>query len=297
MNIFLGFDTKCLSDDKISTGRVGGTERFFLLLKKFLLSTNNNVTDYDNGELFDVAIYSNATNKLVNAKTQICWCGSLHTNDASDPKYDIVIANSQFMLDSLKLTKPGYVISACFEPEILDYMCDLHVKGKIITTSNPNRHIEVTRHICHILNELNYSYKWIITGGNKLYSDSFPETFSIPVDNHLTYKSVLSRYHMLEELANSHIFCYPNFNDNSETQCVSAIEASALGIPVVLPDRLPFTEVLPDNPYFCNSISDMIKTIIDVLSVSRDHLYTCDISKYTEPVIMSQIYTLLCELI
>lgn len=291
MNIFLGLDEKCISEEKIITGRLGGTERFFLILWNFLVGQGHYVSKI-NDRNFDVAVYSNASQEFANAKKHICWCGSFHTDAAKKP-YNLIIANSQFMLDTISV--PGVVIPACYENQIEFYKTAIYNHGKIITTSNPNRHILFTEQICEFLIAKKINFTWMITGGNKLYSDSFNEQFVINLRK--LQHHVLDRAELLREVANSHLYCYPNFEDISETQCVAAIEAAALGIPTILPNRLPFTEILPDNPYFCTTVEDMIELIIKLLSYNRDDIEKCKVDKYSEKIILPQIHNQILNLV
>lgn len=285
MKIFLGYDNKCLSKEKIISGRIGGTERFFLLLESYLQSQGHTVNSSNE---YDIAIHSNWMSTSVNTTYQVCWCGSW-TTDACDSKYNLVIANSQFMLDKLKIK--GTVIPACYDSKIVEFeSLSEYTNKKIITTSNPNRHFFNTLQVIDLLHKSKADFSWLITGGNKLYSDSFSEQFQVKEDSSIAYRGILNREDMLKELATSHVFCYPNFTDNSETQCVAMIEASVLGVPVILPKRQPFTDTLPDNPYFVNNINECAEVIINLLDQSRQELKICDVSNYTEDVVFNQIH-------
>ena len=291
MNIFLGLDENCISEEKIITGRLGGTERFFLILWNFLLDQEHYVSKV-NDRNFDIAIYSNTSREFVTAKKHICWCGSFHT-DAAEKPYDLIIANSQFMLDTIN--SHGVVIPACYEKQVELYKTSIYNPGKIITTSNPNRHILFTEQACELLIAKKINFTWIITGGNKLYSDSFNEQFVI--NSQKLQHRILNRTALLREVANSHLYCYPNFEDNSETQCVAAIEAAALDVSVVLPNRLPFTEILPDNPYFCDNLEDMVELIPKLLSCNRGRLEKCKVDKYAEKNILPQIHNQILKIV
>jgi glycosyltransferase involved in cell wall biosynthesis len=284
MNIFLGYDDKCLSKEKVLTGKVGGTERFFLLLEKYLKAQGHKV---NSSNKYNIAIHSNWTTQSVNATYQVCWCGSW-TTDACDSKYDLVIANSQYMLDKLKIK--GTVIPACYEAKIEEFkLSSNYIDKRIVTTSNPNRYFLDALKVIDLLHKNNTEFSWIITGGNKLYSDKFSEQFQVREDSSIIYKGILNREEMLKELTAAHVFCYPNFSDNSETQCVAMIEASVLGIPVVLPKRRPFIDVLPDNPYFVENIQEFADVITYLLTQPRAKLKICDTSNYTEDIVFEQI--------
>ena len=137
---------------------------------------------------------------------------------------------------------------------------------------------------------------WVFCGGNKLYNEKYEELFDFTKHVKVGYLGVLPHNNLLESLATSHFVCYPNFSDNSETFCVSIVEASALRIPIILPKREPFTEVLPDCPYFCKTVKDMALTIEWLLGCDREDLYVCDVSKYTEEIVLEKIHQVLLNL-
>ena len=292
MRVFLGYDTKCLTKDKITSGRVGGTERFFLLLENYLKSQGHTI---NSSSVYDIAIHSNTTIYSVNAKRHVCWCGSFHTTDAKTGNYDLIIANSDLMLEYIG--RDGIVIPACYDSEIEQYKSSSYVERKIITTANPNRHFLDMLKVIDLLHKSKTEFSWLITGGNKLYSNNFSEQFKVEKDSSVGYRGILNRGELLTELSTSHVFCYPNFSDNSETQCVSMIEASVLGLPIIVPKRRPFVDVLPDNLYFVKSIEEFAETTKHVLSLRRNDLRVCDISKYTEKAVFSQINTAINELV
>lgn len=290
MKIFLDYDKKCLSEDKILSGRVGGTERFFLLLESFLRDQGHQINQ---DSVYDVSIHSNFTNEYVKSKYRICWCGSW-TTDANNKDYNLVIVNSPFMLETLNLQ--GLVIPACFDSRLKYFKTTNYEFSKIITTSNPNRHLENALKVFDLLHKMNLKFSWLITGGNKLYSDVFPENFKLSTVGPLEYRGILTREEMLTSLSRSHVYCYPNFSDNSETQCVSMIEAAALGLPVVVPNRRPFTETLPDNPYFVNDVYECAQVVKSIISKNRSESRVCDVTQYEEKLILNKIHQILNEI-
>jgi len=296
MKIFLSLDNKCLSEDKISSGILGGTERFFLLLEKMLLEIGYKVdtTIKSKSEIYDIAIHSNVKSKEVKSKKHVCWAGSFHT-DASTEEYDLIIANSKHMLQSIN--KPGIVIPAYYDPEILDFLTDDYRERTIITTSNPNRHLVDTLKVCDELNKKEITYTWLLTGGNKLYGEHFREHFKVPDRPEINYLGVLDRPNQLQLLASSHIYCYPNLSDQSETLCVSAIEATVLGLPVIVPRKEPFLEVLPDNPYFASDINEFSEILQVLLPMNRKKSYLCDTEKYKASKIIPLLVQELTNLI
>lgn len=291
MRIFLDYDIKCLSKEKVLSGRVGGTERFFLLLESYLKSKGHLINSTD---VYDIAIHSNTTILPVNARYHVCWCGSFGTTDAKTGNYDLIIANSDLMLEYIG--RDGIVIPACYDKDIERFKTNKYTDRKIITTSNPNRHFLDALKVIDLLHKSKTEFSWLITGGNKLYSDGFSEQFQVMEDSSITYRGVLARNEMLTELSDAHIFCYPNFSDESETQCVSMIEASVLGIPVVLPKRRPFIDVLPDNLYFTKSIEEFAEVTRYLLSRPRNELVICNTSRYTENNVFFQVHAALLKL-
>lgn len=287
MKIFLDYDKKCLSENKILTGRIGGTERFFLLLESYLKTQGYHINQDTS---YDISIHSNSTSEYVKSNYRICWCGSW-TTDANNKNYNLVIANSAFMLETLNIQ--GIVIPACFDSSIEQFKTGNYESGKVITTSNPNRHIENTLKVFDILYKMDLKFSWFITGGNKLYSDVFPENFKLSSTSPIEYRGILTRDEMLRSLSRSHVYCYPNFSDNSETQCVSMIEAAALGIPVVAPKRRPFIDTLPDNPYFVSNINECAQTVKSIIDKKRTESRICDVSQYRENFIFDQIHNIL----
>ena len=290
MNIYLALDLKCLSNDKINKEKLGGTERSFLLIKKYLESKGHEVT-FDpllvDDMIYDIAIHSNFKNLDVVADKHICRAGS-YTTDAQTQDYDVIITLSNFFAKFINRDNV-VVIPVCYDSSLSKHKSALYEDKKIMTTSNPNRHLKDTLKVIKILDKEKVDYTWEICGGNKLYSNLFPEVFKAPANPKVLYSGILSHTVMLKKLALSHLFCYPNFSDESETFCVAMVEAAALGLPVILPKREPFTEVLPDNPYFCKNIKEMASTIKELLTVDRSQLYVCDVSRFTEDVVMAQI--------
>lgn len=111
------------------------------------------------------------------------------------------------------------------------------------------------------------------------------------------YLGILSHNEVLKRLSTAHLFCYLDFTDNSETFCISIVEASALGVPVILPNRQPFLEVLPDNLHFCNNVTEMATAIKILLGYDRERLFVCDTSNYTEDIVLPQIEQALSNLL
>jgi glycosyltransferase involved in cell wall biosynthesis len=288
LDIYLANDYKCIKGKDVESNKFGGTERAFLLLKKYLESVGHTVnqTVYCD-RVYDIAIHSNTRNPYVNAKKHVCRAGSYHT-DAASEGYDLVIVISEFFADSLDCDNK-VVIPVCYDKSLTDYKTEEYTKRRIITTSNPNRYLDHMLEIIDVLDEQEVEFCWEICGGNKLYCEAFEELYDLQGNPKFNYLGILSHEELLKELATAHLFCYPNFTDNSETFCVSIVEASALGVPVILPNRQPFLEVLPDNPYFCNNTSEMVTLIKTMLCYDRKNLFVCNTDKYIEDIVLPKI--------
>lgn len=259
MLIKFAMDWNCYDLQRLKDGRVGGTERFMKMLSDYCARVGHEVfTDPEDGGEYEVGIYSNSYSDRFEARNKICFAGSWHTDALSAP-YDEIVWVSQYTKDRMKADR-GVVIPACIEPEIIDYKTSGYVQNRIVTTANPNRFIEHANEICKILESFGVELEWFITGGNKLYSESFGG-FSQPTHRFIKYAGVMSRYDLLNLLATAHIFVYPNFTNDSETLGVSPIEAAMLGIPVVVPKREPFYETMRESAFYVSNVDECVGTI------------------------------------
>ena len=289
MNIFLALDPVCLSAIRLMTNRLGGTERFFFLLKKYLIKQGHKVTFNPllaNNELYDVAIHSNVKNPDVTAKRHVCRAGSYHT-DAEIEKYDLIITLSYYFANYINKFNLK-VIPVCYNSNLRKYITNSYTPQTIISSANPNRYFKHFQQIKSKLDISSTKFNWIFCGGNKLYTRFFPETFKIDSKLKQKYLGILPQEKLFKNLATAHLYCYPNFSDNSETFCVSVVEAAAIGLPVILPNRKPFTEILPDNPYFYKTTDDMVMALEVLLQEKRENLYKCNTEKYTEDLVLPE---------
>lgn len=293
MKIYLAIDHNCYSPVKAAEGRLGGTERFFLIVRKWLAEAGHNVSiNPEPGEdIFDVAIHSNVFNPKVRANRHICWAGSTHT-DADKYPYDLVIVNSQDFKNTLRLDN-AVVLPACIEDRVVSYRTDTFVKNRIFCNSNPNRYLEHAINISHILEQQNIDFEWHFCGGNKLYSDSFGECFSTSLPSSMHYHGVLNRHDMLNLMASSHAYVYPNLSDESETQCVAAIESAALGMPVIVPNRAPFTDTLAGLAIFAEDIDSFVCWVLYLMKTETR--INPDVTRYRETTVIPKLLKLIDE--
>lgn len=275
--IHFSLDWKCLSENKVKNGRLGGTERFHLMLISFLKSLGHEVSWIrEDNRGFDLTIFSNSYDPKVKTKKSILFLGSWH-GQPSDI-FDEVVFVSNFTKEHYKWEK-GKVIYACLEPQIFQYKTNKYRPRRIVTVANPNRYIEHAVEICKYLESKNCEVEWCVTGGNKLYSDQFPEPFSNqPSHSYIKYQGVLDRADLLKLLASAHISVYPNFTNDSETMGVSPLEAVALGVPVVLPAREPFFETMGASAYFVHNVKEAGDSIIEFVK------HSCEREKYFLPI-------------
>lgn len=297
MKVFFALDPICSAYKNVKDDMIGGTERYFNILARYLRSVGVKVIvnpELESSQIYDVAIHSNVKNKNVIARKHVCRAGSLHT-DAMKEHYDLVICISKYFADYIK-NPNTLVIPACYDKELDYFYSSDYEDRRIITVSNPNRHYSHACLVADLLEAKNVSFKWEICGGNKIYSWDYNEMYDFTSNQNISYLGVLSHKDTLKKLSTSHISCYPSFSDGSETFCIANIESLALGVPVILPRKLPFTEVIPDNPYFCDSVEEMADLIENLLTVNRKDLICHDVSRYSEDVVMPKVYKSLINL-
>ncbi len=298
--IFLSTDENCWYQDKIEKRILGGAENFFLLLREWLLKEGYDVYDkvlnqIDFFAVPDLTIHSNSFNPKIESKKHLLWCGSWHAQGTEHTDKTIVL--SEFMKKKLGW-RNAIVLPAPFNKEILKYKGGMFASRRIICTSNPNRHYPNTVKLCSILKDRQIDFDMQICGGNKLYGPSFGECFDFGnrrTDINLYYKGSLRRYELYSLLTSGNIWVYLNLNDDSETFCVSMLEAAALGIPVILPEREPFTSVLPEA-FFVKSIEEMADKIEDIFENGPNRI-DYDVSRYHEDVVMPKYMNIIKELL
>jgi hypothetical protein len=300
--IFLSLDIKCMSPEKLEKRIFGGAELFFLLWEKHLLNEGYKVERWptDPAGEYDLCIHSNEFNHNVNAKKHIIWAGSWTAIGAEHADVAIVLTN--YMKGKMSEEwQDALVIPAPYNSEIYKYSGESPISGKIVCTSNPNRHYLNTISLSHFLRDKNANYSIHLCGGNKLYSVRFPEShdFHMPGLN-IIYYGPLPRHQMFELLATAHIYAYPAFDDHAETQSVAPIEAMALGIPTFLPYREPFIEVAKEidpQPFFYNTLEEFCEDVCDFLKNAILTRKEYDVSRYSEEVIMATLLQLIRKVI
>lgn len=237
--IYIAADPQCMTSEKIRKDKLGGSERFCWMWQRYLDmdGLHSDMTpDPPQGE-YDLAIHSNMYNRHVKAKKHILWAGSWHAQGVEH--VDKVICVSQYFAE-----KKGWdnadIVAPPFDHKIMLYKSAPYPR-RIVTHSNPNRHFKHTLKIAAQLVDRGVEFDWVLTGGNKLYSDNFGEAadFNVPTLN-ITHAGVMERFDLIKLLSSAEIWAYPNLSDESETFGVAPIEAAALEIPVILPDRPPF---------------------------------------------------------
>lgn len=247
-NVCLGVDEFCVTQDRIDSGKVGGTERFFLfVLKPYLEDAGFRVFHYpmrykDDIE-FDVVIHSNLFNSKLKGKKHILWAGSWHASGCEH--VDLTICVSEFFKRKMGWSD-AIVIYPPFDHNILQYKTRSYMPGTIFCHSNPNRHIAHTIGIASQLVKKDIKFRWDLTGGNKLYSDNYNDRSFGHAQFNIYHHGTIPRIEVLGKLTNANLFVYPNMSDESETFCVCASEAMALGVPTLLPRREPFISLFPE---------------------------------------------------
>ncbi len=285
--IYLNIDRQSVTPKKVERDILGGTERFFLLWKKHLQEIGYFCFSppEDNGSgFYDLVIHSNVPTPPVNATKSILWAGSWHAGGYLG--CDVTICNSPFFKEQMKWDK-ALVIPAPFDERILTYRHSLHLPGVIVSNSNPNRYYGHMLNICAMLEEKQVSFEWRFTGGNRLYSDEFSEPTTFGKESkRLKYYGPVPRQEMLGILTSAHVWAYPNFTDNSETLCVAAMEALALGIPTLLPKRKLFLMMYPEAD-LCSNEREMMEKILYYFE--HGQRWDTDMSRYSSRVIFPQL--------
>jgi hypothetical protein len=127
-----------------------------------------------------------------------------------------------------------------------------------------------------------------VFGGNAVYGDGFTncERFIHP---RVKYWGAGTRSQVLQTLTKCAGWAYPNFTDDSETQCVSVLEAQALGLFTVVPNRQPFREVCKDSVE-ADDCEEMAKKCYGQLAYNS--MGSCP-DEYSESVIMPRYMQIL----
>lgn len=297
--IFLAVDIPCMSSppDKIEKDRMGGAERFMLLLARWLRDAGYSVSHWpdaidNNG--YDLCIHSNVFASHVPAKKNILWGGSWHVSNYKGLA-DTVILLSDYMRQRCDMPE-AKVIPAPWDQDIECYKGFDPVPRRIVCNANPNRHFTWAVHLCRELKDKRgIDMDFHICGGSLMYNLAYPEMFDL-ANGHpqLIYRGILDRHAMLGMMTLGHVYAYPNFTDDCETQGVSFLEAAALGLPVVLPRRQPFLEILPEA-FFGSTLEEFVDIIIKLFSETKRGYH--DVSRYSTGVVMPKILKEVYDLI
>lgn len=286
MKVFLALDEKCVTERKMQLDMFGGSERFLLkIFKPWLEKSGHTVAHYPQRDVledkYDVAIHSNIFDHRVRARRSILWCGSWHGQGVEHA--DVTIVVSQLVKDELGW-KDAIVMPVPFDHKILIYKSNLYQPGLIMCHSNPNRHIVHTEAIAKKLKEKGEKFTWLLSGGNRLYSDDFHEQSSfIRPDGSIQYLGIVPRKVLLQKLTSAHVWAYPVLSVKDETFCVAAAEALALGIPTVLPRKEPFRSVFPEAEFALNEREFAYK--IECLFQEQPR-WDKDMSRYDDRILM-----------
>jgi hypothetical protein len=291
MRIYLSTDTACWTLPKLKLHALGGAENFFLILSRWLIEAGHDVFDpvlNPTAEGVDLTICSNNAVFPVKTKKRLLWSGSWHS-PVDEPSFDEIIIISEFMKAEMKCDR-AVVLPVPYGKDIDKFTgCDF-INGRIVTTSNPNRWYSNAGELTALFKERGLSYEWRFAGGNQLYSQKYPECFSFGGDG-LIYDGILGRHDLLGLLITAHVWIYPNFQDASETFCLSMIEAAALNIPVILPNREPFSSVLPEA-FFVNSPKEMADLVVKLMTQGYNRV-NYDVSRYKEENVMPKYLELI----
>lgn len=292
--IYLATDPNSWSGHKIREGKLGGAENFFYKLYGWLEEEGYMVCDPVLNPHWlrtpDLVIHSNSFNPNIAGSAHLLWAGSWHAS-VNDPRVDKVIVLSEFMKREMKCDR-AIVIPAPYDKQLEQYRGFSKLRGRIVTTSNPNRWFEYAEPMVNLLAERGASCVWNYCGGNKLYGDGFGECHNFHTwkvgDVDMVYLGVLDRHDLYGLLSSAWLWVYPNFSDKSETFCVSMIEAAALGIPVILPKREPFISILP-GALFVETWQEMVEEMVEILKFPGRVMSGCDTELYREDVVKAQL--------
>lgn len=296
LNIFLSLDPNCISERKLKEDKLGGSERYFTILKRYLdKEADFKVEMFPDkpNKQYDLCIHSNVFDPKINAKKHILFAGSWHAQGYEHA--DLTICVSEYFRDRMNWIK-ALVIPAPFDSEILKYKNSQYMPHRIVTTSNPNRHLKHTLSIAKLLYSRNTVYDWCLSGGHKLYSDNWNDSVDLSKINFgIIYRGVLDRLNLLCLLTSAHVYAYANFSDNSETCSVATMEAMALDIPTILPKREPFVSMFPEA-IFAETEDEMADKIQMGFQISRRDFEYKDIGRYSSDVIFPQIIKIIKDM-
>jgi hypothetical protein len=297
MKIYLATDPNCWTLNHIARDIMGNTERFFITLRNWLIQDGHRVHDSiispPEGETaFDIAIHSNNKNDSVKAKKHICRAGSWHS-DAGYADYDIRVVISSFMADQLKVESATIIPAPVLND--INFFERRPIPKRIVCTSNFARHIEHTELIIEGLIKAGVGFEFHICGGNKLYNQSWPDP-EINRTNCLVNHGPLSLLGTYDLLRTADLWVYPNLTDNSETFCVSALEAMTMGILTIVPYREPFISVHKQALHAKPNVDSFVNVIRHNLLCDRSDPVYEGMQCFSEDVVKEQWLSLVRQL-
>ncbi|MFA4845083.1 MAG: glycosyltransferase [Patescibacteria group bacterium] len=291
--IYIALDWKCATPERIAADKLGHTEQRMLMLTRHLLAAGYDVVAEPTPEPndFDIAVHSNGFQPGLNARKHIVWAGSWHF-DPNEHPYDRIMFVSDFMRE--KFQRPDAdVVPACYDDTLFQPNGRHYVPFRIVSTSNPNRYHEHAREICGRLMRSNVPFEWHYCGGNKLYGDEFWECFSPGEQRRMVYQGILSQAEVVAMLQTAHVWAYPNFTDGSETFCAAAVEAVAVGIPVIVPKRQPFLDVLGKCAIYAENAGEFAKAVHKVFFSNNRPRY--DVTRYSSAIVLQRVVEIIEE--
>jgi glycosyltransferase involved in cell wall biosynthesis len=286
-----------LTEERIANDCLGGAERFMLMWEKYLKQAGYEASrwpEVPQGE-YDLCIHSNFFDHNVKAKKHLLWGGGCEVKSSASFADKIIIL-TDYMRELLGWPV-GFaeIIPAPFDHELLACRTNDFVPHRIVSNSNPSRFFDQVAPVIGALESKNIAFEWHFCGGNKLYCETFPEKFNFQTTNSkLIYRGVLNRKEMVEMLNSGHVLAYPAFSPETwETQGVAFLEAAALRLPVVLPNKKPFTDVMPEA-YFCKTAEEMADAIIHLFVLGRADYPL--IRRYDSDVVFERLLTVVKEM-
>lgn len=296
--IFLATDPKCWVEDRIFERKLGGTESWFLKIRDWLLEEYEvydpvlNPFEFKINKIPDLTIFSNKYNEKYRGRKNIIRGGSWHVSNRAP--VDLYICISEYFRKKMDINN-AVVIPVPYYKEIENYRGKERIPNRIVSTSNPNRFFPHAIEVCEELDETKIDYEYHFIGGNKLYGEIFDETIYFSAESRLIYDGILSKMEVFDFLSKASVWIYPNFSDNSETFCVAAVEALALGIPAIVPDREPFLSVVPKGFFASDPQSMAIITRIVLENKLMGDLES--VKMYSEEAVKPQIMKVIKELL
>jgi len=265
--IFMRLDKDLLFDEQLKTRLIGGSENFFFMVANWLRGVGHEVDIWPpkpTGE-YDLCIHSNVMRLECNAKKHVLWAASWHASGYENA--DLTILASEFMKET-KGWDDAVVIPIAVRDEVFHLMSKRKDR-KIVCHSNPSRHFNHTSNIANLLAQMGEKFEWEVCGGNKLYSPRFQEMHNFNANPRVLSHGPIPLEDAWHLVQTADVWVYPNLTDNSETQCVAMLEAAAIGVPVFLPRRRPFTDLLP-GAVFCET-EEEFATMIGAFLTGHGH--------------------------